>query len=94
MFVGFDIGAHVLRRHQPNIMAEPPSLARPVMPAAAGLDADQTGFQLREKAAHIRPTQPSSQHHFSDCIDTVNLKTCVARSRPMIIAMADGFPLE
>ena len=38
VFIGFDIGAHVLGRHQLNIMAEAPQLACPMVPAAAGLE--------------------------------------------------------
>ena len=40
----FDIGLHVHRRHQPDFMAEPLKLPRPVVARSASFHADQTGL--------------------------------------------------
>ena len=47
------IRAHILRRHQPGIMAERPQLATEMMCADAGLHADQARRQVGEPGFHL-----------------------------------------
>ena len=57
-----DVGLHVGRRHQPDLMAQGTDLARPVMRRAARLDANQAGRQALEERQHLRPLQLAPQH--------------------------------
>jgi hypothetical protein len=74
VLVGLDVGVHVLRRHQPHLVAQPGQLARPKMRAAAGLHADQAARQVGEERQHLGPRQPLPQHHPAALIDAMHLE--------------------
>jgi hypothetical protein len=51
----FDIGLHVSRRHQLDLMAQRRDLPRPEVARAAGFHADQTGLKSAEEWHHLAP---------------------------------------
>ena len=54
------VGTHVLRRHQPRIMAKQSQLAAEMMRADTGLHADQAGWHVGKTRFHLatRPLLP------------------------------------
>jgi hypothetical protein len=65
---------HILRRHQPHLMAKRNQLPRPIVGTRAGLHADKAARQLGEERQQLGPAQPLSQHHLASRIGAVNLK--------------------
>jgi hypothetical protein len=48
-----DVGFHILRRHQTNLVTEPRQLTCPVVRRGAGLHANEARRQRREKGNHL-----------------------------------------
>src|SRR3546814_15827059 len=65
---------HILRRHQPHIMAKRDQLAPPLVGARAGLHADEAARQPGKEAQQLRPAQPPPQHHLPPPSNPENLK--------------------
>src|SRR6476660_3619264 len=72
--VALHIGLHVPRWHQPNVVAELPELARPVMRPRARFHPDQAWRQLGEGGEHLAAPQLLLQHHLPLGTDAVRLK--------------------
>src|ERR1019366_3832365 len=70
LHVRLDVG----RRHQPNLVAQPDQLARPVVARSASLHSDKTGRKLRKERQHLRPPQRSANGHLAGGVGRVNLK--------------------
>ena len=63
-----------MRRHDPHLMAERLQLAGPMMRCCAGLDADQTRWQLVEEGDDLASPQLPADHDFARFVNSVNLK--------------------
>ena len=75
VFVRLDVGLDVLRRHQfarVSLLPQPP---RPIVGAAAGFQADQTGRKLRKIGEHFPSAQLRADHDFAVRLHAVDLKT-------------------
>ena len=70
----FDIGLHVGGRDQSHLVPKRRQLARPMMGRGTRFNANQAARHRAEKLHDLRPPKPSSQHHCSFNIDTVNLE--------------------
>ena len=72
-------------------MAELDQLARPVMRRTTRLNANQASRQFGKKWQHLRPPKRLVDHNLAGRINTVDLKTFLAKSRPIVvICIADG----
>lgn len=74
ILVGLDVGFDELGCHKFDRVPEFPELPRPVVCAAAGLHANQAGFQIGEELRHFAPPQLLAQHGFAVRIYPMNLK--------------------
>ena len=74
VLVGLDERADVLRRDQPDVMAETLQLARPVMAARAGLNADQRPRKASKEHHDLGAAKLATQHAPSLSIGAVHLK--------------------
>ena len=74
VLLAFDVGLHVARRHQPDIVPECPQLSCPIVPGGTRLDADPTGLDRREERQHPGPPQTSPNHHPTVTINAVHLE--------------------
>ena len=70
LHVRLDVG----RRHQPNLVAEPDQLARPVVARSASLHSDQARREGLEKLQHLGATQLLSGGDLASSIDAVDLE--------------------
>ena len=89
----FDIRLDVSRRHQMHLMAELYQLARPVMRRAARLDADHATRQLGEKWQHLRPPKQLANDNLAGCINAVDLRMLLAKSRPIVVIFKRMAPI-
>ncbi len=53
VLVWLDVGLHVLRRHQPNLMPELRQLTRPMVRCRAGFHADKARCQSFKELYHL-----------------------------------------
>ena len=53
VLVALDVGLHVLRRHQPHLVAKLREFTRPIMGRGAGLHADKARRQRLEELQHL-----------------------------------------
>jgi len=74
VFVALDVGLHVLRRHQSNLVPKRAQLPRPVVRRRARLQANQTGRQSTEERQHLPAPQSLTQNCRTLRINAVNLK--------------------
>ncbi len=82
VLVALDVGLNILRRHEANLMAKRPQLARPVMRRRTGLHADQTRPQAGKEPEHLTAPKPSTHHHAVNLIDAVDLKDVLGQIQP------------
>jgi hypothetical protein len=57
VLLALDVGLHVARRHQSDIVPERAQLSCPIVPGGTRLDADPTGLNRRKERQHPRPPQ-------------------------------------
>ena len=74
VLIALYVRLHVLRRHQPHLMAQRAQLPPPVVRRRARLQANQTGRQSTEERQNLRTPKLLAQNRRSLCIDPVNLK--------------------
>jgi hypothetical protein len=74
VLVALDVRIHVLRRHQPHLMAQRAQLARPVVRRRTFFQPDHTAWNAAEKRQHLPAPQPFAQNRRTLCINAVNLK--------------------
>lgn len=74
-----DVGLHIGRRHETNIVPERNQLARPVMRRPARLHADQASRQLGEERQHLSPPQRLAHHRFAGGINSMNLENALGQ---------------
>ena len=65
---------HPRRRDQPHLVSEPLQLARPVMRAAAGLEADAAALDARELLEHLGPLHRLLQNRPARNVEAVQRK--------------------
>jgi hypothetical protein len=88
VLIALDVRLHVLRRHQPHLMAQRAELARPVMRRCTRFQTDHTAWNAAQERQHLPAPHSLAQNRRTLCINAVNLKT---RSRPIVvISLMDG----
>jgi hypothetical protein len=86
VLVALDVRLHVLRRHQPHLVPKRTQLACPVMGRRTRFQPDHTAWNAAEERQHLPAAQSLTQSRRSLRINAVNLKNCLARSRPIVVA--------
>ena len=74
VLVALDVGLHILRRHQPYLMAKLRELTRPVMSRGAGFHADKARRQGFEERQYLAAPQLLANDDPLGRVDPVNLK--------------------
>ncbi len=74
VLIALDVRLHVLRRHQPHLMAKRAQLARPVVRRRTRFQPDHTAWNAAEERQHLPAPQSLAQNRRTLCINTVNLK--------------------
>src|SRR3954451_21018979 len=74
VFVGLDVGLHVLRRDQSNLMPEPVQLACPKMGTTAGLEPNKAGREVGEEDQDLGSGQLSLENRTALPVGAVDLK--------------------
>ena len=74
VLVALDVGLHILRRHQPDLMPELRQLARPIMRRGASFHADKTWRQCFEERNHLAAAKLLSDDDLLGRVDAVNLE--------------------
>jgi len=74
VLVPLDVSLHILRRHQPYLMAQRAQLPRPVVRRRTCLHPHQTARQSTEERQNLRPPKLLAQNRPSCCIDPVYLE--------------------
>ena len=82
ILVRLDEGANVLRRDQPDLMAQRLQLTRPVVRTGASLHTDKTGWQAGEECQHLPAPQLPAQHHSTFAISPMNLEHRLSQIKP------------
>jgi hypothetical protein len=65
---------HVLRRHQPHVVAKRAQLASPVVGRRTCFQPNHTAWNAAEEGQHLPAPQSLSQNRRTLCINPVNLK--------------------
>jgi hypothetical protein len=60
-------------------------LAPPIVSGSAGFHADQAGWKFCEKRFQFRSPELLADDDLARSINAVDLKTCLARSRPIMV---------
>src|ERR1019366_6764482 len=74
VLVALDVGLHILRRHQTNLVAELRQFTRPIMCRGAGFHADKTRRQNLEELYQLAAAKLLSDDDLLCRIDAVNLE--------------------
>src|ERR1700730_7877575 len=74
VFVALDVSFHILRRHQPNLVAELRQLTCPVVRGGTGLHANEARRQSLEKRNHLAAPELLPDDDLLGRIDAVDLK--------------------
>ena len=74
VLVALDVGLHILRRHQPHLVAELRQLPRPIMSRCAGFHANQARRQCLEELQHLAAPQLLANDDLLGHVDPVNLE--------------------
>jgi hypothetical protein len=82
VLVALDVGLHVLRRHQPNLVTELRQLARPIVCRGAGLHADETRRQRFEERQHLAAPKLLPNNDLLGRVDPVDLKHVLGDIQP------------
>src|SRR5450759_2269532 len=74
VLVALDVGLHILRRHQTNLVAELRQFTRPIMCRGAGFHADKTRRQSLEELYQLAAAKLLSDGDLLSRVDAVNLE--------------------
>ena len=74
VLVALDVGLHIPRRHQTNLVTKLREFTRPIMGGGARLHADKARRQRLEELQHLAPPKLLSNDDLLSCIDPVNLE--------------------
>jgi hypothetical protein len=74
VLVALDVGLHVFRWHQTNLVTQLRQLTRPIMRRGTGLHADQAGRQRRKKLQHLTAAKLLPDDDLLGCVDAVDLE--------------------
>src|SRR5262245_59722718 len=91
VLVALDVRLHVLRRHQPHLMAKRAQLPPPVVRCRARLQANQTWRQSTEERQNLRTPKLLAQNRRSLCIDPVHLKNMLLQVQSDRSNLAHGW---
>src|SRR6516165_3252863 len=91
VLIALDVRLHVLRRHQPHLVAKRAQLPPPVVRRRARLQANQTGRQSTEERQNLRTPKLLAQNRRSLCIDPVHLKNMLRQVQSDRSNLAHGW---
>src|ERR1035437_6583685 len=74
VLVALDVGLHILRRHQTNLVAELRQFTRPIMCRGAGFHADKAWRQSLEELYQLAAAELLSDNDLLSRVDAVNLE--------------------
>jgi hypothetical protein len=74
VLVALNVSLHVLRWHQPHLVAKLRQFTRPLMRRGAGLHADEARWQRLKKRQHLAAPQLLPNHDLFGRVDAVDLK--------------------
>src|ERR1022692_4543376 len=74
VLVALDVGLHILRRHQTNLVAELRQFTRPIMCRGAGFHADKAWRQSLEELYQLAAAKLLSDGDLLSRVDAVNLE--------------------
>jgi len=74
VLLALNVGLHVRRRHQSNLVAKRLQLTRPMMGRSAGFDADQARRHLLKERQNKATLELATEDDIALRIDTVNVK--------------------
>jgi hypothetical protein len=94
VLVAFHIRLDVAGRHQTHVMPATSDLARPEVRSAAGLNANNTGWQSGKEARDLAPTQPSAQNDSPEPVNPVELENMLREIDPDGANLAHGWLLS
>src|SRR5215467_1911091 len=77
-FCPFEIGAHILRRHQPGIVTKRLQLATEMMRSDASLHADQTRWHIGQTRLDLAARPLLAQHNAAALIQTDDMERVLA----------------
>jgi hypothetical protein len=89
--VAFDVRLHVLRRHQPHLVANRAQLASPVMRRRTRFQPDHTPGNAAEERQHLPAPQSLTQNRRTLRINAVNLKNMLGYVHPDCRNLAHGW---
>jgi hypothetical protein len=92
VLVGLDMRLHVLRRHEPDRVAQLAQLAGPMVGAGAGLHPDQARRQVGEEREQLVPGQLLAQHRPAMRIGAVHLEPALGQIEPDGCNLRHGRP--
>jgi hypothetical protein len=74
-----DMGTHILRRHQPHVVALLLELPSQVMGTATRLHCDDTNGQFAHKADHAISTYATPEHYVPGCVKSDQTAAILAK---------------
>src|SRR5690349_20436619 len=74
-----DVGTHILRRHQPHVIALLLELPPKVMRNATCLHCDDTNGIFENKADHAISTYATPKHHLPSCVKSDQAAAILAK---------------
>src|SRR4029453_14916322 len=91
VLVAFDVGLHVLRRHQPHLVAKRTQFPRPVVRRRTRLHPNHAARQPAEERQNLRTSKLLAQNRRSLCIDPVHLKNMLRQVQSNRRKLAHGW---
>src|SRR4029453_2481159 len=91
VLVAFDVGLHVLRRHQPHLVAKRTQFPRPVVRRRTRLHPNHAARQPAEERQNLRTSKLLAQNRRSLCIDPVHLKNMLRQVHSNRRKLAHGW---
>ena len=88
--VSLDVGLHIPRRHQTNLVTKLRKFTRPIMGGGARLHADKARRQRLEELQHLAAPKSLPNDDLLGRVDPVNLNTCLAISKPIVATCVAG----
>jgi hypothetical protein len=74
VLVALDVRLHVLRWHQPDLVAKRAQLASPVVGRRTCFQPDHASWNAAEEGQHLPAPQSLAHNRCTLCINAVNLK--------------------
>ncbi|OHV63489.1 hypothetical protein LCM4577_32325 [Mesorhizobium sp. LCM 4577] len=82
IFVAFDVGLYIGRRHQTNRVPKSTDLASPVMRRCTGFNANEARWKFGEILNNLRTAKASPDANLAFLINAMNLKNVLGQIKP------------